>query len=93
MEKFLLTQQKEPSIIAKKALILYLSILIKNYGEGMEGIPRFENITRADLILSANRALLSEVRSNMRKVSLEYLMDEKKLFYISIMILHPLKKN
>ena len=45
----------------------------------MEGIPRLEKISRVELILSANRALLCEVRPNMRKVSVEYIKNEKKI--------------
>lgn len=45
----------------------------------MEGMPNLENIDRVDLILSANRALLGEVRPNMRRVCIEYLKNEKKM--------------
>lgn len=45
----------------------------------MQGIPEPEAITNIDLILSANRALLCEIRPNMRKVSVEYLKDQKKI--------------
>ena len=38
-----------------------------------------EEITDADLILSANRALLCEVRVNMRRIYVEYLESEKKI--------------
>lgn len=38
-----------------------------------------EEITRADLILSANRALLWEIRANMRRIYVEYLKDKKKI--------------
>lgn len=38
-----------------------------------------DEITDADLILSANRALLCEVRVNMRRVYIEYLKIEKKI--------------
>lgn len=45
----------------------------------MEGIPKPEDITSIDLILSANRALLCEIRPNMRKVAVEYLKDQQKI--------------
>lgn len=38
-------------------------------------------ITDPDLILSANRTLLCEVRVNMRKVCVEYLKNEKKIIF------------
>lgn len=37
------------------------------------------DITRADLILSANRALLCEIRVNMRRIYVQYLKNEKKI--------------
>ena len=42
-------------------------------------LRREREITDARLILSANRALLCEVRPNMRKVCVEYLKSEKKI--------------
>lgn len=45
----------------------------------MEGMPDLDNISRADLILSANRALLGEIRPNMRKICVEYLKNERKI--------------
>ena len=45
----------------------------------MEGIPDLEKIDRVDLILSGHRALLGEIRSNMRRVCVEYLKNEKKM--------------
>jgi len=45
----------------------------------MEGIPNLDEISRADLILSANRALQCEVRPNMRHISVEYYRDQKKI--------------
>lgn len=45
----------------------------------MKGIPSPENVTQSDLILSANRALLCEIRPNMRKISVEYFRDQRKI--------------
>jgi hypothetical protein len=45
----------------------------------MYEIPDIRTITDAKLIMSANRALLGEVRPNMRKVSIEYQKEMKKL--------------
>lgn len=43
--------------------------------ENLEAIPDPENIY--DLVFYGNRALLGEVRPNMRKISIEYLKDIK----------------
>lgn len=45
----------------------------------MKGIPNLDEISWADLILSANRALQCEIRPNMRRISVEYLKEEKKI--------------
>lgn len=45
----------------------------------IEGMPSPEAITKTDLILSANRALLCEIRPNMRKVSVEYDRNQSKI--------------
>ena len=57
----------------------FLNIQIGTYGEVMKGIPSPENITRTDLIMSANRALLCEIRPNMRKIDVEYLKNHRKI--------------
>lgn len=45
----------------------------------MEEIPDLDEISRADLILSANRALQCEIRPNMRRISIEYFREKKKI--------------
>lgn len=45
----------------------------------MEGIPNLDEISRVDLILSANRALQCEIRPNMRRISVEYNREQKKI--------------
>lgn len=45
----------------------------------MRGIPNLDEISQADLILSANRALQCEVRPNMRRISVEYYREQKKI--------------
>lgn len=41
--------------------------------------PTLNEITDPDLILSANRALLCEIRANMRRIYVQYLKNEKKI--------------
>ncbi|MBA3238576.1 MAG: hypothetical protein H0T62_09565 [Parachlamydiaceae bacterium] len=45
----------------------------------MKEIPDADEISQADLILSANRALQCEIRQNMRRISVEYHKEEKKI--------------
>ncbi len=52
----------------------------------MKVIPNIDQINRADLILSANRALQCEIRPNMRRISVEFRREEKKSLYFSFMI-------
>jgi len=46
-----------------------------NYGGIMEKIP--EQVTKQKLILSTNRALLCEIKPEMRKISVEYLEEQR----------------
>jgi len=42
----------------------------------MHSIPNLENVS--DLVFYTNRALQCEIRPNMRKISVEYIKNEKK---------------
>ncbi len=44
----------------------------------MDSTPNLDDIS--DVVLYTNRAFQCEVRPNMRKVSVDYLKKEKKLF-------------
>ncbi|MBA3603068.1 MAG: hypothetical protein H0W50_05385 [Parachlamydiaceae bacterium] len=45
----------------------------------MNTLPDFDEINNNHLILSLNNALLCEIRPNMRRISFEYLKDQKKI--------------
>ncbi len=45
----------------------------------MKGIPKLDEISHVDLILSANRVLQCEIRPNMRRISVDYFMEQKKI--------------
>ena len=71
--------RKNLSAPVKKERILCQKTQKKSYGDYVRGIPNLDSITPADLILSASRALLCEIRPNMRKISIEYLKDQRKM--------------
>jgi hypothetical protein len=48
----------------------------------MNEIPSCEDITNADLILSANRALFCEIRQYMRKINIVYNKNKKLITLI-----------
>ncbi|MGA8164789.1 MAG: hypothetical protein WB791_07180 [Waddliaceae bacterium] len=55
----------------------------------MKGIPEPEEITKTDLILSANRALLSLIHPNMREIDIEYIKEKKTINFCVYFDLQP----
>lgn len=52
--------------------------------ECMPSLPNLDHITRIDLIVALNRALLGEIRPNMRRVSVDFIKEQNTghlLFY------------